>query len=109
MDTIIERNLAGPKIILTDHSKDRLSKRLGLSKRCHKKDAEKAFEYGLKHEETKGALRKYLNWLFLQHRTANNMRIFNQHVYIFIDNKLITVITLPHQYAETANRLLKAK
>lgn len=35
MNTIVERNVAGPEIILTDHSRDRLSKHLGLSKRCH--------------------------------------------------------------------------
>ena len=70
-------------VYVTDHAAKRSKERLGLPKRVTTKNAERALHYGIKHSETKGALRRYLNAVYLKRETANNIRIYSNNVYIW--------------------------
>lgn len=93
--------------IVTNHAKQRTKDRLGISKKLADKNANKALRDGLTHADTKGNLKSYLDKIYLKHRTANNLRIYNQKVYIFDESVLITVINLPYTLVKTADKLQK--
>lgn len=81
-------------VIVTHHAEER-TKRLGLSKKKAIEIAEDAFENGVKLGETTGRLRKYFDSLYFHEKTANNIRIHHQKVFLFNDNILITILDLP--------------
>lgn len=94
---------------LTDHSYDMSKKRLGLGKKTADKEAEKALKYGLKHCETKGNLRKYLDKEYLAYCSGNNMRVYHRNLYVFRGSRLITVFHLPNNLCNLADKLQKEK
>jgi len=94
-------------VYITEHAAKRSKERLGLPKRVTTKNAERALQYGIKHGETKGSLRKYLDGIYLKRETANNIRIYSGNVYIFHNEMLITIYPLPHEYKKTADKLWK--
>lgn len=83
--------------IVTKHAKER-TKRVIPSKKKAVQLAEEALEFGIKHEETTGFLNKYLTGLFFYNKTANNIRIYKQKVFVFSNNTLITILNLPYRY-----------
>ena len=93
---------------ITEHAKQRTKERLGVSKKIADKVAEKALEYGIKHSQAKGNLKKYIDKLYLQHRNANNIRVYNRKVYLFKGTVLITVINLPNNLISTADKIQKS-
>jgi len=92
---------------VTDHAAKRSKECVGLPKRVTGKNAERALHDGIKHGETRGALRRYLDALYLKRKTANNIRVYCNNVYIFHDEILITIFPLPQKYRKTADRLWK--
>jgi hypothetical protein len=86
--------------ILTFHSCDRLFSRMGGGKKGNQKLANRALQEGICHKETTGSLKRYLDKLYLSYKTANNMRIYGNNIYIFCDQILITVLTLPAKYSK---------
>ena len=90
---------------VTRHAAKRTRSRLGLPKRSVTKNAENALRYGLTHKETAGNLNRYITSLYLKHRTANNIRIYCDTVYIFHGERLITLFPLPTKYKNTAARI----
>lgn len=92
-------------IYVTDHAAKRAKQRLGLPKRVVCKNAERALHKGIKHENTRGALRRYLDGLYLKRETANNIRIYCNSVYIFHNEMLITIFPLPQEFRKTAEKL----
>lgn len=68
---------------LTDHAVQRTKERVGLPKRSAEKNAQKALENGIRHCETKGSLNRYITALYWKHKTANNIRVYCNNVYIF--------------------------
>ena len=92
---------------ITEHAKGRIKKRCGLPKKALERNAKTAFDEGVKHSECTGRLRKYCDYLFLSHRhvnSANNIRFYGNHVYIFMDEKLITVLPLPNIYRDALKK-----
>jgi hypothetical protein len=97
------------EVAVTNHAKDRTKERLGLSKKCAEKNAQKAFEYGVKHSEVTGSLRRYLDSVYLRHRNSNNTRIYNRKLYLYNENILVTIMNLPNKYSELADKLQRKK
>lgn len=95
--------------VVTRHATKRAKKRLGIPKRCSEKNAEKALQYGIRHSETTGGLNRYITSLYLRHGTANNIRIYCGNVYIFQNERLITLFPLPQKYRKTADNLKQKK
>lgn len=95
--------------IATDHAKQRTKERLGLSKNLTDKIAQKALDNGVIHSETAGSFKRFYDGLYLRHRNANNIRVYNRKVYLFNDEVLITIINLPNKYNVLADKLQKKK
>lgn len=90
---------------VTDHATKRTKERLGLPKKLATKNAERALQEGLRHRDTGGSLFRYIESLYWKDRTANNVRIYCNYVYIFHDSLLITVYPLPQRYRKTVDKL----
>lgn len=93
--------------IVTNHAKQRAKDRLGVSKKIADKVATKALEGGVTHSLAKGNLKSYLDKLYLKHRNANNLRVYNRKVYLFNNTVLITVINLPNSLIKVADKIQK--
>ena len=96
-------------VVMTNHSIKRTKERVGLSKKIADKNAQKALEYGITHSECKAGLRRYLDKLYLSNNNANNVRIYHRFVYMFRDNRLITILPLPHKFYDLADKLQRQK
>lgn len=96
-------------VVMTNHSIQRTKERIGISKKIADKNAQKALEYGITHAECKAGLRRYLDKLYLSNGNANNVRIYHRYVYMFRDNRLITVLPLPRKFYDLADKLQQQK
>ncbi|UTC29583.1 hypothetical protein BAMBUS_05250 [Brevundimonas phage vB_BpoS-Bambus] len=83
---------------VTDHADLRVRKRLGLPRRAVERQAAAALEKGATHSQFSGKFRRYLDGIYLRERTANNMRVHGGHLYVFVDDILITCWPLPADF-----------
>lgn len=96
-------------VMITKHGRDRTHSRTGLPKRAVESNARRALECGVRHSETTGTLRRYCDSLYLKEKTANNIRLWGDCVYIFFDELLITVLNLPPKYRKRVQEIIKRK
>ena len=96
-------------VIVTNHAKERTRQRVGLPKRVIEKNALKAFDEGIRHNELSGSIKRFVDGLYLQYQTANNIRIYCGNVYLFTGNVLITVLQLPPKYRKSADKIEKKR
>jgi len=96
-------------IKVTNHGKDRMRKRCGINAKAVKRLAKIAYRKGLSIEDTKGSLNGYLQSLYYYNRTANNIRLYGEQVYIFCDDTLVTVLNTPQRYKKLINKLMRKK
>jgi len=97
-------------MIITKHAAQRTKERCGIPKKSAERIAMIAFENGISHKECNGKLRRYIDKIFLTYNKGANIRIYNNHIYIFTTNgTLITVLTLPSEFSGTVNKLMKKK
>ncbi len=84
-------------MIMTNHGLVRIKERAGVGKSYRKtvRLMENAYERGYRREDTKGLLRKFLDEKYLGYESGNNMRIYGGQLYIFEEDRLITVYALP--------------
>lgn len=94
---------------MTNHAYLRSKERIGLPKSAIERDANRALECGLKHSDTTGSLKKYMDSLYFTEKKSNNTRIWNGNVYLFHNNTLITVLPLPQKYRKIAIERAKKK
>lgn len=80
---------------ITKHASKRMKERCGFNKKTQDRIAQRAFEFGIKHSETKGNLNKWVTSLFFSNVKANNIRLFGDNAYIFAGETLVTVIPIP--------------
>lgn len=90
---------------ITAHANDRGKERLGLNKAALQRTAEIALREGFTHAEATGQLKRYLDRLFLSERTANNLRIHGEQVFVFHSETLITVHQVPNNLRGYLQRL----
>ncbi len=89
---------------VTNHAMKRFKQRVGLPKSACQRHAERAFAEGLTHAEVKGRAKRYLDHLYLQYGTANQIRVYGQFVYIFCGVVLVTVLGLPKSMRRGCSR-----
>lgn len=92
---------------VTKHAVKRMKEKNGLPKKSSKRIAQKALEFGIKHSDSRGKLRRYMDGLFLRHGQGNNNRIYNDSVYIFQGDKLITSFHLDNSLIPLARKIQK--
>lgn len=81
---------------VSKHARKRTKQRAGLGKRAAVRNAQKAFDFGVKHSETRGHLNGYLASIRFKNKTINNIRVYHRHVYLFAGDVLVTVLNLPN-------------
>ena len=77
------------------HAAERLKERCGLNKKACERMAQKAFDEGVRHSQTKGRLNKWVTGLYFRNENANNIRLYGDKAYIFCGETLVTVIQIP--------------
>lgn len=92
----MEEEIIQSLIEITNHAYDRAKERLSLNKKTFLKLAESAYLKGIKHSDTKGSLCKYITKIWFSYKSADNVRIYGQNVFLFRGNLLITVYQLPN-------------
>lgn len=92
---------------VTKHAMKKMKKKHGLPKKSSKRIAEKALEFGIKHSDSRGKLQRYMDGLFLRYGTGNNNRIYNDSVYIFRGDLLITSFHLDNSLIPLARKIQK--
>lgn len=97
------------EVIITKHGKKRTKDRVGLSKKIADKNAQKALDFGVAHQDTKGSLKKFMDAVYFRYKNSNNTRIYNRKVYLFHNEVLITVLNLPNNFSVIADKLQKKK
>lgn len=85
---------------ITNHAKKRMKERAGVGKGELNKTVNKALYEGIKHNETKGELKKWIDAEYLKCCTANNCRLYKNKLYIFHNETLITILDAPLIYEE---------
>ncbi len=95
--------IASNAIIVTTHAYERGKERLSWNKKVLDKMAEKAFIDGVKHQDTKTHLHKYITKLWHRYKHANNVRIYGQNIFFFSNNVLITLYQLPNDLRKYIN------
>jgi hypothetical protein len=83
---------------VTRHAERRVRERLGLPKRTVQKLADRALSEGSPYTDFSGAFRHYLNGVLMEGGNAENLRVFNQYLFLFAGERLITVWVLPHRF-----------
>lgn len=83
---------------ITRHGSKRVRERLGIPKKAVARMAELALVEGKRHADFAGAMRRYMDGVFLEHKTANNMRVYAQHLFVFNGETLITAWQLPAKF-----------
>lgn len=89
------------KLKASSHAYDRAKERLGWKSSVLERMMEKAFEEGLRHKDTKGRLRRYLDKMYLKYKSGNNMRIYGENLFIFENATLITIYRLDNGLIKT--------
>lgn len=84
------------EISISDHAFIRAKQRLGMDKMATRRIAMKAFVAGKKHHACKGALKSYLDKVYLEYENCNNMRIWGEAIWLFAGNVLVTVYNIPN-------------
>lgn len=92
---------------LTKHGEERIRKRIGINKKSINKMKKLAFDKGVAHKDVIGSLKKYYDYLFFKNKTATNVRIYSNYVWIFTNDKLVTVFPMPNKYKNVINKINK--
>lgn len=64
------------KIQVSKHAEERMRERCGLNKKSVERMAQRAYENGTHHNETKGNLNKWITGIYFKNKNANNIRIY---------------------------------
>lgn len=94
---------------ITKHARYRMKQRCGVGKRSAHRMAEKVYRLGVRHGETSGNLRKWVDAQYFYNRSANQIRLYGDKAYIFHNEKLITVIQIPHNLVPEVAAIRKFK
>lgn len=82
-------------INVTEHAEKRAKERCGWSRSAIHRMAEKAFESGITHSETRGKLHRYLSKIYMKEKNTNNLRVYGTNIFLFAGHTLITVYNIP--------------
>lgn len=94
---------------VSNHAKKRMKERCGANKKSIDRMAQNAFDRGLTHKDLSGKLCKYVDGLYLKYHTGNQIRLYGNNAYIFHDNVLITVLTIPSSLMKSVSETFARK
>lgn len=94
-------------IKVSRHAEMRIRERQGLNKKSIERMAQKAFDKGIRHEQTKGNLNKWLTSKYFVNQQANNLRIYGDYLYVFDGNILVTVFRVPNNLLKNIDDMVR--
>lgn len=86
---------------ITAHGGKRVRERVGIPKRAVAKLAARAMVDGATHSQFTGSMKRYLDAIYMDHGSTNNMRILNGYLFLFADERLVTCWLLPERFRRT--------
>ncbi len=92
---------------VSKHAEDRLKERCGFNRKTYERMAQKAYDDGITHAQTKGRLNKWITSLYFRNKNANNIRLYGDKAYIFCDEVLVTVIQIPVDLMKKLKAMIK--
>lgn len=92
---------------ISNHARHRMKERCGFNRKTQDRMAQKAFNEGITHKQTKGRLHKWVTSLFFKNCNANNIRLYGDNAYIFCGETLVTVIPIPVNLKKDFERMVK--
>ena len=96
-------------IQITEHGAERMRERCKVKRKSVARLAKIAYEKGLTHADTSGALNGYIDSLYFYNRQANNIRLYGDKIYIFCNDVLVTVYDTPKRFMPVVNKLMRRK
>lgn len=94
---------------VTTHAKRRLKERCGINKSSALKMAERAYAKGISFENAGESLQRYISSIYLKHdKMCNNIRIYGNTVYVFDNQTLITVYSIPQKILQEMDSMAAA-
>jgi hypothetical protein len=78
------------------HAYRRARKRLRWKTNTLRRMVPIVFKKGIKHSDTKGRLKRYLDKLWLERKQCNNVRIYGDNIFFFQGYKLVTVYRIEY-------------
>lgn len=88
---------------VTQHAHQRGRERLGLGRAALERTAEIALGEGFKHSDARGKLKRWIDRIYFAQRSANNVRIHGEQLFLFAGSTLVTVFPVPAEF----HRVLK--
>lgn len=85
-------------IEISRHARYRIKERIGISKTSSEKIADKALEFGKNPNDYKGSFKRYLSKIYFTNKAINNIRVYNNYIYLFQNLILVTVLLVPYKY-----------
>lgn len=92
---------------ISSHARQRMKERCGFNKKSQDRMAQKAFEEGITHAQTKGRLNKWVTSLYFKNKNADNIRLYGDNAYIFCGETLVTVIPVPANIKKSMKGMVK--
>lgn len=103
----MKKQKSPPNPTITKHAEQRLSERNGLNKKSNQRIVERVLLNGISHNQTKGRLNKWVNSLWFYNKQANNIKLYGDKAYIFVNEKLITVLQIPSDLTKDMKKMIK--
>ena len=98
-------------VIASKHSKKRKKERLGINKSSADRQAQLAFERGLKHGDMTGSLHSWVSHIAYRsrHNGASKFILYNKRLFVFTpDYELVkTILYLPPHLKKSADAQMK--
>lgn len=94
-------------LYITDHAYDMAKERLGMNRTSFEKISAKALEFGVKQSDSAGNLKRYIDSKYFAQKSANNIRIYGENLFIFSKQTLITVYQIPNNLRKSALKIQK--
>ena len=95
------------EIKVSRHAEMRMRERCGLNKKSIERMAQKAYDNGIKHNQTKGSLNKWVTSVYLRNENARELCIYGDYLYIFDDGILVTVFRVPNNLLKNISDMIK--
>lgn len=84
-----------------------MKERCGFNRKAQERMAERAFNEGITHKQTKGRMHKWVTSLFFKNCNANNIRLLGEFAYVFCGETLVTVIPIPIDLRKDFRNMIK--
>lgn len=93
---------------ISRHANVRLKERSGLPKKSRQRMADKAITEGIRRQDAKGRLRKWLDSIYYKSPSDSNIFVYGHMVYIVgADRKLVTILNVPSNLKHDMPKMVK--